>query len=225
MQTTITWRKLEKRFREIPDRGGSIRADGTHIIGGEKAWSWFIKDCDAETRRLFQATAELAGEFLAPGSGDALTVWLDALRQNRVNFSLTSEGTEVAEDGTECRTIFGTILRLREASAAFCAQQEARSFQSAAIELSAAPVSPHPTPGPPSGEIGGDAKAVRSKQRRAFVEPLLDKKDWSTEEWAIESHVDFHTANDYLKGITKTTRTKRKNLADSLGVKVEELPK
>jgi hypothetical protein len=36
--------------------------------------------------------------------------------------------------------------------------------------------------------------------------------------------VDFHTANDYLKGKTNSYKSTRKKLADALGVPVEELP-
>jgi hypothetical protein len=36
--------------------------------------------------------------------------------------------------------------------------------------------------------------------------------------------VDFHTANDYLKGITNPYASTRKKLADSLGVLVKDLP-
>jgi hypothetical protein len=38
--------------------------------------------------------------------------------------------------------------------------------------------------------------------RKAFVMPILHKKGWCVLEWATESNVDFHTANDYLKGRT-----------------------
>jgi len=35
------------------------------------------------------------------------------------------------------------------------------------------------------------------------VMPILGRKGWSIHEWAVESRVDFHTANKYLKGKTR----------------------
>jgi len=61
-------------------------------------------------------------------------------------------------------------------------------------------------------------------KREAFVMPILGRKGWSIHEWAVESRVDFHTANNYLKGKTRSYRSTRKKLADSLDVEVEKLP-
>jgi len=61
-------------------------------------------------------------------------------------------------------------------------------------------------------------------RRAAFVRPILDKKGWSILRWATESDVDFHTANDYLKGTTRPYPSTRKQLAEGLGVDVGELP-
>ena len=62
-------------------------------------------------------------------------------------------------------------------------------------------------------------------KRESLVCPILDKKGWSIEDWANESGVDFHTANNYLKSKTNPYRSTRKKLADSLGIGVEELPR
>jgi hypothetical protein len=61
--------------------------------------------------------------------------------------------------------------------------------------------------------------------RVSFVVPILETKGWSIQDWAMAARIDFHTANDYLKGATKPYRSTRKKLADSLGVAVEKLPK
>jgi len=60
--------------------------------------------------------------------------------------------------------------------------------------------------------------------RRAFVVPILNRKGWSSVDWANTSGLDFHTVNDYLKGARKPYPSTRKKLADSLGVAVDELP-
>jgi hypothetical protein len=82
-------------------------------------------------------------------------------------------------------------------------------------ELPAA-VSPEPRA---QAESGGPASI-----RNAFVKPILTTKGWSILDWANSSGVDFHTANDYLKGATKPYRSTRKKLADSLGVDAGALP-
>jgi hypothetical protein len=68
-------------------------------------------------------------------------------------------------------------------------------------------------------------ETLPANDRESFVIPILNQKGWSILDWASHSEVDFHTANDYLRGKTKPYKSTRKKLADSLGVKVEELPK
>jgi hypothetical protein len=60
--------------------------------------------------------------------------------------------------------------------------------------------------------------------RADFVRPILVAKGWSILDWASESNVDFHTANNYLNGRTKPYASTRRKLADSLGVNVGTLP-
>jgi hypothetical protein len=201
------------------DPDGSLRADGTYVIGSQQPWSWWIKDLTPPIRQHFRATAELAGALLSPGSGDPLIVWLEALRTEPVNFSITHKTTETNENGTVRRTLLATISRLLEASANFCLQQQARSALVAAIE----PSPTLATTAQQCGNLGGDAIVARSSIRKSFVQPILDERGWSIEDWAKESKVDFHTANDYLKGITEPYPSTRKKLAVSLGVR--ELPK
>ena len=69
---------------------------------------------------------------------------------------------------------------------------------------------------------GADSQA---RQRAAFVMPILVTKGWSIFEWATDAKVDFHTANDYLKGTKNSYNSTRTKLAASLGVKVEDLPR
>lgn len=62
------------------------------------------------------------------------------------------------------------------------------------------------------------------QSRTQFVDQILTKKGWSTHDWAVQSNVDFHTADNYRKGFTKPFPSTRKKLADSLGIAVDELP-
>jgi hypothetical protein len=76
----------------------------------------------------------------------------------------------------------------------------------------------------PNNEVGADLTNGRANARAVFVEPFLRKKGWSVFEWANNSSVDFHTANDYLKGLTNPYRSTRKKLAESLGLEPGQLP-
>jgi lambda repressor-like predicted transcriptional regulator len=60
--------------------------------------------------------------------------------------------------------------------------------------------------------------------REAFLSPILKKKGFSVHDWAKTAKVDFHTANNYLRGKTKPHPTNLKKLADALGVEVANLP-
>ena len=64
----------------------------------------------------------------------------------------------------------------------------------------------------------------KSAARRAVVEPILDRMDWSTSEWAQEANVSFHTAHDYLSGKTEPVRHTRNKLAKALRIPVSQLP-
>jgi hypothetical protein len=65
---------------------------------------------------------------------------------------------------------------------------------------------------------------ISANAREAFVLPILKQKGWSTNDWAQESKVDFHTADDYLKGETHPYRSTRKKLAVALGLAEDKLP-
>jgi lambda repressor-like predicted transcriptional regulator len=106
-------------------------------------------------------------------------------------------------------TSSGRLHELREASMELCELLETDAVQGIDGQLlSQATLTP-------------DARVTR----RAFIEPLLEKKGWSTFDWAIEATVDPNTATDYLAGTTRPHRNTRKKLADALGVPVEQLPK
>jgi hypothetical protein len=72
--------------------------------------------------------------------------------------------------------------------------------------------------------LAGSGEGRPQKGRQDVVQRILTKKGWSIQDWALESGVDFHTANDYLKGKTAPYPSTRKKLADSLGLSVEDLP-
>jgi lambda repressor-like predicted transcriptional regulator len=75
------------------------------------------------------------------------------------------------------------------------------------------------------GAESKSANVAVGNERQSFVQPILDKKGWSTNRLAVEAEVDFHTVNDYLNGRTRPNRSTRKQLADALDIAVDELPK
>jgi lambda repressor-like predicted transcriptional regulator len=77
-------------------------------------------------------------------------------------------------------------------------------------------------PAPAQQATSADPQA--QNHRQAFVLPLLEKKGWSTGDWAIESQVSPATAQDYLANTTKPYRSTRAKLAKALGVPVQQLP-
>ena len=80
------------------------------------------------------------------------------------------------------------------------------------------------TEGPAIAPDAKSAAAAKANARQGFVMPILKKKGWSKLDWASESKVDYHTADDYMKGKTNPYLSTRRKLADALGVSVEELP-
>ena len=69
-------------------------------------------------------------------------------------------------------------------------------------------------------KLGKAASDTREEQLRS----MLDDRGFSIHDWAKRAGVDFHTADNFLKGKTKPYKSTRKKLADALGVKVEDLP-
>lgn len=89
-----------------------------------------------------------------------------------------------------------------------------------------------PKPLPPESEIAialppSDVqdKASSAHDRESRIRPLLERKGWSTNDWAVQSGVDFHTVSDYLKGDTDPYPSTRAKMAKSLGIDVTELPR
>lgn len=89
-------------------------------------------------------------------------------------------------------------------------------------------------PLPPQVQVQLDAKPMRTPtedesdrgvERRAVVEPILVKKGWSVLDWANESDVAYHTADDYLKGKRTPYRSTIKKMAEPLGLSVHQLPR
>jgi lambda repressor-like predicted transcriptional regulator len=60
-------------------------------------------------------------------------------------------------------------------------------------------------------------------QREAFLRAMLDERGLSIHDWAVKAGVDFHTADNYLKGKSKPYPATLKKLAGALGVDVAKI--
>jgi hypothetical protein len=80
------------------------------------------------------------------------------------------------------------------------------------------------TPIQSDGETTKRAEGPEHKNREAFLRETLEKKGFSVHDWAKQASVDFHTADDFLKGKTRPYPSTRRKLLDALGVKTEDLP-
>jgi hypothetical protein len=159
---------------------------------------WLLSEGPNENfQARLQALSTRAGVALgSPKGADALDFWLHRLFLDlRENNS--DELFAVSDEG-------GMIVHVCAASATFCYRLEKK-----ALESSQSLPERHGSP---------------SSERQSFVLPILAKKGWSTLDWAIASEVDFHTADNYLKGTSKPYNSTRAKLAKSLGVEVHRLP-
>lgn len=183
---------------------------------------WMLSDGVSENfAERFQTLAARAGLALgSPKDTDPVDFWLHHLflnlRENNSDqlFAASAEG--------------GMILRVCEASATFCARLE-RKAVTGEVRLK--------TDGEQaeSSCVQNNAKSTQDVEnkfinaatgntREAFLRPILDKKGFSVHDWARRANVDFHTADNYLKGKTKPYPDTLKKLADALGTEVEKLP-
>ncbi|MGB8097834.1 MAG: hypothetical protein WCF17_11800, partial [Terracidiphilus sp.] len=60
---------------------------------------------------------------------------------------------------------------------------------------------------PSAFQQAADTVPLAQNPRQAFVLPFLEKKGWSTGDWAIEAQVSPATAQDYLTNSTKPYRS------------------
>jgi hypothetical protein len=243
------WRNLEFRFRELLNIPEAARLTGMYC---NAQWGVHGGPRDQRNRaRLHQLFTPLAraGAIAAgaPNGVDALDVWLNLLwtdtpDSHAIESHHAENGVWVSDEHQG-----GWIQNLVLVSADYCVVRSARAFESeTTTAVAGVPVLPGRKPNgaaePKSDEsngkdagptVSGDGKAdgmdrrstmSPAEIRQAFVRPILTDKGWSIHDWADKANVDFHTANEYLKGTTNPYASTRKKLADSLGVAVADLP-
>ena len=165
--------------------------------------------------------------YPGPGCMDFIKLMLKP--DSGINTQYTATIEKVISDGirryqgkaaSRLKLVTGPETQREKDRAGECEPNRARpklaGSQADAHELPAVISPSEPQPQPESSGPGS--------VREAFVMPILTAKGWSIYDWATNAGVDFHTANDYLKGQTKPYPSTRKKLADSLGVDVGVLP-
>lgn len=233
----------ERRLRVYCDYTDHSSGKGAfsffHIKPEFGKWA-FSKAPDHVFWKKFEAVATLAGDKLgapknmAPpsslaaiaGNVSGSVYWLHRL----YDYLLKNASPEVsAADDRR-----GVIKNVCQASAAFCAHlaDEEVVISRHAPDLDRSELTANKEP-PRAQNSEKTAQPVKnesrvttvSDERKSFVQPILEKKGWSTHQLAVEAELDFHTTNDYLEGKTKPNRSTRKQLAEALGIAVDKLPK
>lgn len=74
-----------------------------------------------------------------------------------------------------------------------------------------------------SGAEIGQERASNNK-REALLRRVLREQGMSVHDWATKAEVDYHTADNYLKGKSDPYPATRKKLAHALGFEVGKLP-
>jgi lambda repressor-like predicted transcriptional regulator len=204
----VNWvRRGDRRLRAYCGYNSDMTADEFRLVEGGLLWllyriesgTWQLSagpNQDFKTR--FEALATRAGIALqCPNGFAALDFWL-----HRLCCHLQTTNSK----GLFARTSTGSYIEnVCQTSATFCSWLEAKTLEA---QRSAPEQDANKAP----------------NAREALVMPNLAERGWSIHRLAVEANVDFHTVNDYLKGRTQPNRSTRKQLAEALGIPVQQLP-
>jgi hypothetical protein len=214
-----------KKHQEISVEKGEPGQSPLSPLNPRDTGLWIISDGVNENfrERVCGIMARAGVALGCPKGTDAVDFWLHRLFQDlRENNS--HQLLAPSKEG-------GVILRACVASATFCSRLERQAVQESEsergdeternqVESSLAQNSVKTA----KDSERKPANAAASNKREAFLRRLLNGKGFSVHDWANEARVDFHTANNYLKGKTNPFQSTRKKLADALGIRVEKLP-
>jgi hypothetical protein len=174
----------------------------------------FLQSLDAERRFLLDEITPIMSEHIRSvfGSGPAanLAFRCKLLIDAYFNRWESEAHLRVAELLRHSQVQIAGIMRL--GISRLTLDTESETGQCPAIEETGVDNAPDSA----RGKIN-TAQAERAKTRQAFVDPKLERRDWSIYKWAEKSDVDPKTASDYLNGKKATSEKKRSRLAESLG--------
>jgi hypothetical protein len=205
-EISVFWRDLAEQFLTLQDRR----------LRGVSVGNNFVYD---ELNALIERGASKIAGADAP---DLLDIWREALRKEGFDFHFWNESNEVS-DAAEYRQNINrpAIDSVCLTSATLCERLGARAKHAEFEEpfaQSGAKQSPTVTRTPQSCKCSNN-------ERESFVRPRLEEKGWSINDWAANSKVDFHTADEYLKNKRNPFASTLRKLAGALGVPVAQLPK
>lgn len=242
METLHFWRDAEARFRGMRDldprhdlHGGHSDADpvefcaecGEHVQRALQTPGCPLDDIYWLARRHLRVAVWLVdGEYISQWSvsgGPSDRMKLDTLHSRfRADAALAARAAGVVrQEATDDEAVDNWLDLLRDSDSPFYRGDEfpiiedlleASSVQCATLAAAAYR--------PQSVTVHGALKPTRVE----FVETRLRDKGWSTLDWAGEAKVDFNTANNYLRSVTKPRSHTLKKLAEALGVPVDEMP-
>lgn len=209
-----------EKLPDPPNVLTSIPAHGPFcLIQTPKYGLWTLSDgVNESVQERFQTLAARAGIALdCPQGTDPVDFWLHRLvldlRENKSKLLFADSGEA------------GMIPRACEASAVFCSRLERKALERTPRREELSRFAPRMTESPQGATSVPQVQINElANKRKALVEPILDEKGWSIHQLAVEAQLDFHTVNDYLKGKTRPNRSTRKQLAEALGIRVENLP-
>jgi hypothetical protein len=165
-------------------------------------WTWGDGMSENFQERVRSLVAHAGAARGCPKDADPKDFWLHQLwldlRKNDSDMLFTA-----SEEG-------GTILSVCVASATFCARLERMAIQKS---------------DPERMETSARVEAAQnSNAREPALRQILTAKGFSVRDWAKNADVDFHTADDFLKGKTTPYASTLKKLADALGMEISDLP-
>lgn len=125
------WQQRAAEFLLIP---GSkvLRADGQRTIRSGETWQWRLTGGATQfTIQTFETLARrAASEIASAGTTNLLRAWLDAIREEHINFRSDGIATEVDDNGNNgLGYMFGTITDVCDASVILCRRLEATAIQ------------------------------------------------------------------------------------------------
>jgi lambda repressor-like predicted transcriptional regulator len=154
------------------------------------------------------------------GQWDAFTIWVDRVTHISWEVPVTVDG---APDREQLKRASVPRQDFFERRVGMYLQDWLSSIDRA-VELRLAVSAPPKVKASEKTESHAIGKRDIGNTRRSVIKPILDKEGMSIHDWANKARVDFHTANNYLKGKTMPYPATLKKLAEALGLEVAKLP-
>ena len=191
MEDSAFWQDFAVQFDGLPC---DLKADWQYTIGSGEVGHWRLGG-DRTQRIQFEALARRAAIRLRiRRSPDLLIAWLEAIRENGVDFDLAPFfPTEMNDDGSKGATYsIGSISRICDASANLCRMLESAALQAEFEEnYRGEPPSTPALPSHPSGETVA-----------AQINRLREECQLTVDDLAEKMSLDVRSVRRHLTGDT-----------------------